>query len=386
MQRAAGALEASSSTSASLFPRIMRRKRRAETDDDSCNDHANGQVSDRKISRVDAVSSTMDETESVSISHFSDDVLLRIFRFFVYSLGTIDGISLKSSMLVCRRWNKAVSYPALWKIPAGLSLRCSSDTNDNDSSSGNPRTISRSTIQSSLQIQDISCGKDLSDSLLGFVNLGKNSESKEFITYNARERATNRHCTLKISKTTTRNKEMLREIFWTHFLQGDNNRFYALDHPRNTKKRRPEFNLAKGVHMVSGRVICGYQDRQPALKQYISLSLKEPCPSLLGCFLYQNERQRWDPKDIMSCLRNLEGHPLASLPENLQQKTITPFRRDRWAKLVDWVVEIVECFDLEDNLAFRAFMYLDHFASTSNVSVKGDSIWRPCYARSCIIM
>ena len=44
-------------------------------------------------------------------------------------------------------------------------------------------------------------------------------------------------------------------------------------------------------------------------------------------------------------------------------------RLDAWATLVDYVVEIVEVFDLRIDAAFRAMNYFDHFFSSYQGSV-----------------
>jgi hypothetical protein len=60
-------------------------------------------------------------TGNDEIDLLSKDLLHHMMDFFVSESGLVDGSSLRSCALVCKRWKEVAYSPSIWSIPASLS-------------------------------------------------------------------------------------------------------------------------------------------------------------------------------------------------------------------------------------------------------------------------
>jgi hypothetical protein len=60
---------------------------------------------------------------------------------------------------------------------------------------------------------------------------------------------------------------------------------------------------------------------------------------------------------------------LLEFEEGCYESPLEPLRLEieAWATLVDWIVEIVECFQLEDRVIFESLSFLGRFLAAASV-------------------
>jgi hypothetical protein len=276
------------------------------------------------------------------VPRLNDDLLLYTFRFFVSSSGHVDGSSLKNIMLVCQRWHSIANCQSLWTIPSGS---CVAAKGGDSAESNSPVAVTKSvlSITRSLQIKDVTCTSGTAEIinaeiLLGFVNLGT-IPCADFTLFHAEERATKTQCVIKISKTLEKTKEILREAFAAHFLQGSYLQFSVLENRQSTFQHFPV-----GVSIMFGRTLFFYavksSERPPKL--FDSNNLQTSLPALYQLLLRPaiskgtglDEIQA--VRSIVQHLLNLEGHPFidstkAGTANNQNHRRLV--RRDRWAQV-----------------------------------------------------
>jgi hypothetical protein len=297
----------------------------------------------------------------------NNDLLHHIVAFFVAEeSGLVDGQSLRSGSLVNKRWNEVINSRSLWgahsptsRIP---SIASSNEVINSRSLWGAHSPTSRiPSIASSLAIRETTDEISSVESLIGFLKLEQVTRSSTEHSFRVLERATGQRCVLSIPKDEQKTPEMLKELLLAHHIQREAF-LKPLDADDGSNKHH---RFPRGVYVRNRRLVRWYDDIGDDASS--SKSLSQP-PLLLSPF---REKSRLDgigqspvrvEKAELDHLLDLER---SAGPLDL---TRTHVRMDCWATLVDWIVEIVECFDLDDRTAYRAMAFLDRFVSTSKVS------------------
>jgi hypothetical protein len=285
------------------------------------------------------------------VTIFSNDILHHIFGFLLSKSGSVvDGRSLRSASLVSKQWRDVVHSSSLW---ANLVRVPGDDSVDS--------------IGRSLQIREMSGREGTSkESLIGFVKLDRNDfdSNSDVINFRVLERATKKKCILSIAKNEHKTPDMMKEIYEAHFLQKE--RFLK---PRKGQEITSHFRcrFPLGVCVLNGRVVRWYEDSKAKdrLRQRVSIparrgkscevSMESPASGRLDAL--KNLKLDQEVKHLLN-LERTYGALHASRPH---------VRMDCWATVVDWVIEIVECFNLEDQAAFHAMSLFDRFISTNMV-------------------
>ena len=302
------------------------------------------------------VKKTCSRNKTVSAEKaLSNDLLQHVASFFVSDKGVVDGESLRSTALVSKRWKEVVYARSLWEIPAGL-------TNSTGKQSAS------NAIGSSLAIREVDeTGESSVESCIGFLNLERAIPSTGSVATSFRvlERATEHRCILSIAKDKRKTSEMLKELFHAHHVQQD-----AFLQPfcesRLLSTRAHRF--LRGVRVgLDGKLIRWYDDvddEDHDVPNNTQLPVVSPREKVTASQVhFQSSRKLANQQLDQSIAHLLALERTASSIDSSQNH----IRRDCWATLVDWVVEIVECFGLDDHTAYRAMAYFHRFLSASEV-------------------
>jgi hypothetical protein len=315
-------------------------------------------------------SSEDDSFKDKDTSSLSNDILHHILGFLVSNSGLVDGRSIRAATLVCKQWKNVATSRSLWAIPAGIA-NIPIDQ------------VVVEQINSSLQIRETASvdtflleserRHELSkESLIGFRKMSQLDSTATATDFRAMERATGTQCILSVAKNEGKTSELIKEIFEAHFVQADdflkqpNNR--ADEAARQTSIHRC---FLRGVCVLNGRVVRWYEDLvakdqhaheqntprilTPLLKQFRRVA-NEPQPHISKPKSNLLELRR--PVDQLLHLEHTLGTVDRSRPH---------VRMECWAIIVDWIIEIVECFDLEDATAFQTMALFDRFLASSSV-------------------
>ena len=298
------------------------------------------------------------EADPTDADVLSNDLLLHILEFFVSDTGLVDGESLRSAALVCWRWKHVAYSRSIWAIPARLR--------------GSGMSIHDS-VASSLAIREAdSRSKTQVKSLTGFVKLEHtfSMDSSVSNSYRVLVRATGRTCILSLAKDQRKTPEMLKELFQAHqILKG------GFMQPKDSNDSRLLCKLncfPRGVDVWNGRLVRWYDETQSEIQGSVQPILLTPLRGVPEA----------NPSSLFSCIRPSDipsGQSIGDMlalerSAGLMDSARTHIRVDCWATLVDWVVEIVECFDLDDHTAYRAMSFFDRFVSTSEVRIVSANI------------
>jgi hypothetical protein len=287
-------------------------------------------------------------------ANLSNDILHHVIGFFVSKSGPVDGQSLRSASLVCKQWQEVVYSSSVW---AGV-VGAPGDQVDS--------------VGLSLQIRETEGRKGASkESLIGFVKLDGTDFNPNLNTINFRvlERATNNKCILSIARDDHKTPEMMKEIFQAHFQQQED--FLRPLGGKETRSQCRDLHFPRGICVLNGRVVRWYEDSaknkpKNLSKPRILTPIEERCHAVKkesslttsGRLLENLELNHW-----ITHLLNLEK---TFGPLNSSRPRV---RMDRWATIVDWIIEIVECFNLDDNTAFHTMALFERFVSTNMVRV-----------------
>lgn len=295
-----------------------------------------------------------DEPASVEKT-LSNDLLQHVASYFVSEKGVVDGESLRSTALVSKRWKEVVYARSLWMIPAGL-------TSTGKQSAGNA-------IGSSLAIREVDeTGESSVDSCIGFLKLERafSSTSSVATSFRVLERATEQRCILSIAKDKRKTSEMLKELFHAHHVQQD---AFLQPYCESTSFSTRSHRFPRGVRVgLDGKLIRWYDDVND--EDYVPNNTQLPLVSPREEVTANQVHVRLSKKLANQQLDQSIAHLLAlERTADSIDSTQAHIRRDCWAKLVDWVVEIVECFGLDDHTAYRAMAYFHRFVSACEVSL-----------------
>jgi hypothetical protein len=295
-----------------------------------------------------------DETVSVEKA-LSNDLLQHVAKFFVSEKGLVDGESLRSIALVSKRWKEVVYARSLWAIPAGLTISTGKQSASN-------------AIGSSLAIREVDeTGESSVDSCIGFLKLERaiSSTSSGATSFRVLERATEQRCILSIAKDKRKTSEMLKELFHAHHVQQD----AFLQPYRESKSLSRSLRFPRGVRVgLDGKLIRWYDDvDEDHVQNNTQLSMVSPREEVTANQLnFQLSRKLANQQLDQSIAHLLALERTAGSIDSSQAH----IRKDCWATLVDWVVEIVECFGMDDHTAYRAMAYFHRFLSVSEVRLE----------------
>jgi hypothetical protein len=201
---------------------------------------------------------------------------------------------------------------------------------------------------------------------MGFINLGSFGDTE--FGYLVQERGTGKKWVLSISNDGRRKPMVIRDLFLNHFRLREN-----FLHPDYTNSSIDELeSFPNGLSMFKGRMIRWYrvQLNKDVVERNDFLRLK-------GIRLTQCCLPLFDPPILQDLSEmNTVVRGLLQFEEGYCRNPLLSIRRidpEAWATLVDWIVEIVECFQLEDCVIFQALSFLDRFLTSSEVSF--------CYCR-----
>lgn len=295
------------------------------------------------------------------MSPLSADLLHQVLLFFVSKTKVVDGESLRSSSLVCKQWREAVNLKSLWAIPS------SGDLGGNDKNK-----TQEWSVYGSLQIKEADdSDSSLQESLVGFIKLRFFGKELGFLV---RERATEEDWLICIAIDGHKSPRLIRQLYADHFEL--NERFLNFDTSSSTSLSYQPY--PSGICVWKGRVVLWY--RPSVFCDYSHetesdwLKLQEArfrhfCRPIGEPILHNHD---WTN---MSCQAvALVRHQFRL--ENCCRAERSGNRRiplNSWATIVDWVVEVAECFDLDDKTVFQAMALLDQFVGSNVVGFRGCS-------------
>ena len=282
----------------------------------------------------------------------STDIIHHVLEFFVSKSSPIDGQSLRSASLVCRHWKDAVYSSSLWSAIIGTSLEPNKDS-----------------ISRSLQLREtMDLDGATRESFIGFIKVGRAFRDRicDSTSFRVQERATGKRCILSVANDNTKNPEVLREMFKAHYVLGDNFLQTCKDRESNQDWHH---RLPIGICTWNGRVLRWYEDFEELTPKLTSQS-----SILTSTENKRNLERNILPRSSSAMIEQLVMDQsiayLLSLEKNSGplDSSRLHVRRDCWATIVDWILEIVECFNLDDKTAFLAMALFDRFISVNNVS------------------
>lgn len=285
------------------------------------------------------------------MSLFSSDILHQVLSFFVSNNQIVDGESLRVASLVCKQWQGVVDSRSLWDTPGGV--REHNKSNDNDNTDSPYNTVYRS-LDIREQVGDcLSYENSLQASLIGFVNLkyygGKFPELYFFV----RERATGSKLLLSISRDGQKHPSFIRDVYVNHFeLKGE---FLLRDNNNKLDNFFPSQRFPLGISLWKGRVVRWYRS-ETELEAMEAINLISPKRETL---LHQDLAFAKPDKHF-----SLARHLIELEINSLRDTNDGIFHAEGRQHMVDWMVEIVECFALEDRTIFQAMLLFDRFITS----------------------
>lgn len=218
----------SNSNSSSLHHACQRRQKRERENE---HDNDTEPQDDGVKSRTKRLK--FSTSENIFDSHMTDDTFLHLLRFFVSSdSGVVDGQSIRSVMLVSKRWYAAASSQTLWKITAVPRM--------------NENVVHRIAQRPSPCILEMNPRSSNFPNLIGFANLSKRKTSDGRPSYTVRERATGKLFTIDILNA--EDNRAVRSAVSAHTLLGDS--FLS-----SQQDEQSLFYLPVGMENSNGRVV-----------------------------------------------------------------------------------------------------------------------------------
>lgn len=290
------------------------------------------------------------------MSPLSSDLLHQVFVFFVSKTKIIDGESLRSASLVCKQWREAVNSKSLWAIPT-----CVDDVGD----------VAKkvNTQQSSFQIREanyIDSGGSPEESLMGFTKLRFLGKDLGFLV---RERGTQLDWLICIANDGHKSPRLIRQLYADHFEL--NEKFFDLEDasPSDLLSNQP---YPSGICIWKGRIIRWYR---PSALGGLCHGMEGDWSALEAARLRHFCLPPRDPLHQSPDWAKMFDQAAVVLSRQLDlerccasnpRKRIVPL--DVWATIADWVVEVAECFNLEDRTIFQAMALVDRFLGSIEVS------------------
>lgn len=292
------------------------------------------------------------------MSLLSVDILHQVFKFFVSNNQTVDGESLRVAILVCKQWKGVVDSRSLWATPARIKERdVNAGDNDNDNDD-----CQFYTVHQSLRIKEqtdfsLSNEKLLQASLMGFVKLKRYrsmSNHPEFHFF-VRERATGFHWLLTISGDGQKHPSLIRDLYVNHFELKE--KLFLQDRNNSSETFFPPQRFPLGISIWKGRVVRWYRSGT----EMEARSTKDQVSPNREILLHRN-----DAFIELSKRFALVSHLIDLENDALWDKDDERFHTEGRQHIVDWMVEIVECFALEDRTIFQAILLFDRFIASND--------------------
>ena len=285
------------------------------------------------------------------MSLLSSDILHQVFKFFVSSDQIVDGESLRVCSLVCKQWRNIVDSRSLWVTPVGTKDHC--EIHDDEKANLHSTLVYRS-IQIREQARDhSSIGKSPLPSLLGFTKLKYYGNKHQELYFFVKERVSGSKLLLAISRDGQKTPSHLRDVYVNHFeLKGD---FLLRDNNDKLETLFPSQRFPLGISIWKGRLIRWYRSETETecreIIDQIQSKIKSTSHQDLAITNYENNFS------FLRHLIDLEN----DLVQNKRDRNVYAEGRQH---MVDWMVEIVECFGLEDRTIFQAMLLFDRFTTS----------------------
>lgn len=310
----------------------------------------------RRLNKMDKF-----QEDTANASHIvlhSNDILFQIFEFFVGDNGDsgVDGTALKNAMLVCRQWNQMANSKALWNI----SIQRFPETLD---STHRALLMCSNCENPTLSLNQPEEGEDQQLPLIGFQKISDevSRHGDQSSIFRVKNRATGKRSLLSVSRPNNRTREVLNQVFEAHFFQRSDFHNGKEDSSAFMSKQFPQ-----GVAIISGRVTRWYQEStnctifpNPVFVSHLKSfrngweevhsedmdTLDSMERRFQLCYSFDHLKQL--ERDHMGNTRDFAGDPVTDSVY--------------WAMIVDWVIEITQCFDLEDRIVFHTMALFRHF-------------------------
>jgi hypothetical protein len=291
------------------------------------------------------------------LSPLSTDLLHQVLIVFVSKTKIIDGESLRSASLVCKQWREAVNSKSLWAIPT-----CK-DENVGDAG----KTLN--TQQLSFQIREANGdepGGCPVESLMGFTKLKFLGKDLGFIV---RERTTQLEWLICVTRDGHKSPRLIRQLYADHFELNEKLFNMEDDSSSDALSNQP---YPSGICVWKGRVIRWYR---PAVLGELSTGIEIEWTTIEEsrfrhfCLPPRDplqQRTKWAKMSDQAAVVLSNQLALERCRASNTRKRSIPF--EAWATIADWVVEVAECFNLEDRTIYQAMALLDRFLSSVTVS------------------
>lgn len=277
------------------------------------------------------------EHQHIDISCFSNDILHSIFSFFITTSGFIDGPTLRSIALVSKKWKKVVDSPSLWSIPIM-----------------SPGTKNQASINFSLGLQEVS-GRS---SFMGFTKLAKygSKPGSDATVFSAKEKATGKNLILSISGSEQKACEIINEAYQGHvalqtgFLENLCSEDDSPDDKVHSSLSKSSF--PRGIQILNERVVRWYNP-EAQIESLITKRLALP-----------------ENKDLQKSISRLFDLQRSFGTQDTSRRHL---ETASWASIVDWVIEVVDVFELDDKTAHIAMGLVDRVIATSELAIKKEN-------------
>lgn len=271
----------------------------------------------------------------------SSDTLHHVFGFFLSDAGTVDGGTLRSIMLVSKQWNEVATCSSLWKIQK-----------QNDASNTDPIESALSITEVDSAVVDPPDEKPEELSLVGFTKMDHVhfSFGDDSVGFRAKERSRGIQCILAVSRTSERSNLLLNHIFEASFFQGGLE--FMAPGQRDVFARMQKY-YPLGVILVGDYVVRWYEDGD---------DLNPVLPPRMFSIPFRPQPEQ---RESFRALVPLAfDHRYLQYLESRQKSEVTNHLSRRcWAMIVDWLVEITQCFTLRDRVPFHAMDLFHRFVS-----------------------
>jgi hypothetical protein len=180
-----------------------------------------------------------------------------------------------------------------------------------------PVDINSRFCASSLQLRDEA---SLKQSLMGFVMLFPEKVKCESATWRVIEKASGREGSMELARTNHKSYALLKQVYRDHFHSSE---------------------CSNNISLWNGRVVRWFPES----------------------VLLHNTTEK-----VADITHLLKLQAMSSTSRNLVQQQHV--MEECWPFIVDWIAEIVECFDLDDMVIFETLKYFDRILYTSEVRLK----------------
>ena len=240
---------------------------------------------------------------------------------------------------------------SLWVTPVGTRDHC--EIHDDEKANLHSTLVYRS-LQIREQARDHSSSdKSPLPSLLGFTKLKYYGNKYQELYFFVKERVSGSKLLLAISRDGQKTPSHMRDVYANHFeLKGD---FLLRDNNDKLETSFPSQRFPMGISIWKGRLIRWYRSETETecreIIDQIQSKIKSTSHQDLAITNYENNFS------FLCHLIDLEN-------DSVQNKRDRNVYAEGRQHMVDWMVEIVECFGLEDRTIFQAMLLFDRFTTS----------------------